>query len=220
VRIATEGLLVGSLLHDAHGQHLVIVSAAAGPFAVPLLIHGLCWVHAERTLHKLNPGSPFPSQAVDSVRGDLWTLYAGLKAYRAKPDEAQRLELAARFETIFTQQTGYLSLDLALRRLYRQREEWRLVLKRPDVPLHTNGSEQDLRDPVVRRNIRGGTRSDWGRQCRDTFLSLKQTCRKLGVSFWQYLLDRIQGDQVIPPLTVLIRRRANTLAAQQAARGF
>jgi hypothetical protein len=103
-------------------------------------------------------------------------------------------------------------LDLAWRRLHRNRDELLLVLKRPEVPLHTNGSERDIREPVIRKKISGGTRSDLGRQCRDTFLSLKKTCRKLGLSFWHYLLDRIQGDQAIPPLPVLIRQRANSRA--------
>lgn len=211
VRIATEGLLVGSLLEEGHWKRLAVVSDDAGQFAVPLLIHGLCWVHAERTIHKLNPGGPLQQQAVDRVRGEIWTLYADLKAYRIEPDEAKSLELAARFDTIFTQKTGYASLDLALRRLHDNREELLLVLKRPDVPLHTNGSERDIREQVIRKKISGGTRSDLGRQCRDTFLSLKKTCRKLGVSFWQYLLDRIQGSLAIPPLSELVRQRANAL---------
>jgi hypothetical protein len=213
VRIATEGLLVGSLLEDEHWKHLAIISDDAGQFAVPLLTHGLCWVHAERTIHKLNPGGPLQQQAVDRVRGEIWALYADLKAYGKEPDEAKSLELAARFDAIFTQKTGYASLDLALRRLHGNREELLLILKRPEVPLHTNGSERDIREQVIRKKISGGTRSDLGRQCRDTFLSLKKTCRKLGVSFWQYLLDRIRGSQAIPPLPELVRQCANASAA-------
>ena len=212
VRIATEGLLVGSLLEDENWKRLAIVSDDAGQFAVPLLIHGLCWVHAERTIHKLNPGGPVQQQAVDRARGEIWALYADLKAYRTEPDEAKSLDLAARFDTIFTQKTGYATLDLALRRLHGNREELLLVLKRPDVPLHTNGSERDIREQVIRKKISGGTRSDLGRQCRDTFLSLKKTCRKLGVSFWQYLLDRVRGGNAIPPLSELVRQHANNLA--------
>jgi hypothetical protein len=87
-----------------------------------------------------------------------------------------------------------------------------LVLERPEVPLHTNGSERDIREPVIRKKISGRTRSDKGRQCRETFLSLKKTCRKLGLSFWRYLLDRIQGDQAIPPLPELVRQRALSIA--------
>ena len=79
--------------------------------------------------------------------------------------------------------------------------------------MHTNGSERDLREQVIRKKISGGTRSDLGRQCRDTFLSLKKTCRKLGVSFWCYLLDRVQNEQAILPLPTLIRQHAETLPA-------
>ena len=82
------------------------------------------------------------------------------------------------------------------------------MLDRPEIPLHNNLSENDIRDYVKKRRISAGTRSDLGRRCRDTFLSLKKTCRKLGVSFWEYLQDRLLGRGVIPPLPDLIRRAA------------
>ena len=69
--MATEGLLVGNLLQDKHGKQLAIISDDAGQFAVPLLIHGLCWVHAERTIHQLNPGGPLQQAAVERVRGEI-----------------------------------------------------------------------------------------------------------------------------------------------------
>ena len=59
-----------------------------------------------------------------------------------------------------------------------------------------------------KRKISAGTRSDLGRRCRDTFMSLKTTCRKLGVTFWRYLQDRINGLNTIPPLADLIRKKA------------
>jgi hypothetical protein len=150
---------------------------------------------------------------VDSVRGQVWDLYADLKRYRLQPDEAAKAGLAARFDAIFTQKTGYARLDLTLQQIHRNRNELLLVLDRPDVPLHTNGSERDIREQVVRKKIIGGTRVDLGRRCHDTFLSLKKTCRKLGVSFWQYLLDRIQDGRAIPSLPTLIRQRAEALSA-------
>ena len=78
------------------------------------------------------------------------------------------------------------------------------MLERPEIPLHTNDSERDLRDYVKKRKVSGGTRSDLGRQCRDTFISLKKTCRKLSVSFWEYLMDRLIGAKTIPPLSDLM----------------
>jgi len=83
-----------------------------------------------------------------------------------------------------------------------------LVLDHPEVPLHNNGSEGDIREWAQKRKISAGTRSDLGRRCRDTFISLKKTCRKLGVSFWRYLQDRICGGHRILPLPDLIRQAA------------
>jgi hypothetical protein len=84
-----------------------------------------------------------------------------------------------------------------------------LVLERPDIPLHNNTSENDLRDYVKKRKISGSTRSGPGRRCRDTFTSLKKTCRKHGVSFWEYLKDRVTGQNVIARLPDLIRSQTS-----------
>jgi len=182
------------------------VSDDAGQFNV--LRHGLCWVHTERLIHKLIPLNETHRQAIAQVRGQVWALYADLKAYKQQPTEAKKVELAARFDTIFTSRTPFETLNQLLKRIYRNKAELLLVLERPDIPLHTNGSEQALRDPVKKRKVSSGTRSDLGRRCRDTFMSLKRSCRKLGVSFWRYLTDRTSRTHAIPPLPDLIRQQA------------
>ena len=205
-RIATEGALLGSALHHGVPPDLAIVSDDAGQFNV--LRHGLCWVHTERLIHKLIPLNETHRQAIAQVRGQVWTLYADLKAYKQQPTEAKKVELAARFDTIFTSRTPFETLNQLLKRIYRNKAELLLVLERPDIPLHTNGSEQALRDPVKKRKVSSGTRSDLGRRCRDTFMSLKRSCRKLGISFWRYLTDRTSRTHAIPPLPELIRQQA------------
>jgi hypothetical protein len=87
------------------------------------------------------------------------------------------------------------------------------VLQRPEVPLHNNASESDIREYVKKRKISGGTRSTAGRRCRDSFASLKKTCRKLGVNFWTYLQDRVRGLGKVACLADLIRQRAATKQA-------
>lgn len=208
-RIASEGVLCGTLLQDDLWQHLVIVSDDAGQFNVPGFLHALCWVHSERLIHKLIPLTEPHRHAQALVRGQLWELYRDLKCYAEAPDEAQKAALVARFDALFTQKTDYATLNALLKRIHRNKAELLRVLEYPKTPLHTNGSERDIREQVIRKKISGGTRSDLGRQCRDTFMSLKKTCRKLGVSFWQYLLDRTQGTNAIPPLPDLIRQRAS-----------
>jgi hypothetical protein len=87
------------------------------------------------------------------------------------------------------------------------------VLDRPEAPLHNNALESDIREFVKRRKLSGGTRNDAGRRCRDTFASLKKTCRKLGVRFWDYLQDRVRGLGKIPRLAGLIRQKARQSTA-------
>jgi len=207
IKIATEGALLGSVLHHGVPKSLVVVSDDAGQFNI--LNHGLCWIHAERTLNKLIPQNEEKRQTLENVKKQIWDFYDGLKAYKDSPDETKKAQLEARFDEIFTQKTNYQMLNLALERLYENKAELLLVLDRPEIPLHNNLSENDIREYVKRRKVSGSTRSELGRRCRDTFTSLKKTCRKLGVSFWQYLLDRLSKSQQIAPLPELILHRAN-----------
>jgi hypothetical protein len=207
VRIATEGAVWGSI--KAHGllPDTVILSDDAGQFALDP--HALCWVHAERLVHKLDTFTDRQHAAQQLVRALVWWFYADLKAYKRAPDRRRRHELRARFDRIFRRRTGFATLDRLLARLHANKEELLLVLERPEVPLNTNGSERDLRPQVVKRKLSGGTRSEAGRACRDAFLGLLLTCAKLGVSFWDYLGHRLGVPGADAPyLPDLVRMRS------------
>ena len=206
-RLATEGALWGAI--KAHGllPGTVIVSDDAGQFA--LGEHALCWVHAERLVHKLDTFTDGQRAAQARIRDLIWWYYADLKAYRREPSRRRRSELRARFDRIFQRRTGFVMLDRLLERLHANKADLLRVLDRPEIPLHTNGSENDIRAQVTRRKVSGGTRSDRGRDCRDAFLGLAKTCAKLGLSFWDYLGARLRipGQASIPPLPDLVRQR-------------
>jgi hypothetical protein len=207
VKIATEGAVWGSV--KAHGllPDTVILSDDAGQFAVDR--HALCWVHAERLVHKLDTFTDRQHAAQQLVRALIWWFYADLKVYRREPSVRRRHELRARFDRIFRRRTGFVTLDRLLRRLHANKDKLLLVLDRPEVPLHTNGSERDLRPQVIKRKISGGTRSEPGRACRDAFLGLLLTCAKLGVSFWDYLGHRLGVPGATAPyLPDLVRLRS------------
>ena len=201
-RIATEGALLGNLQHNNRCQELVIVSDGAGQFN--LLQHALCWVHTERLVHTMIPLNNGHREDIANVRRDIWNFYAELKVYKTMPDNRKKKVLNDRFDRIFQQKTRYQCLNRTLKRIHGNKAELLRVLDRPDIPLHTNGSERDIRDYVKKKKVSGGTRSDLGRQCRDTFISLKKTCRKQKISFWQYLLDRLNKTNKIPWLPDLI----------------
>ena len=217
VRIATEGAVWLSI--KAHGllPSTVILSDDAGQFALGR--HALCWVHAERLIHKLDHFTHRQHAAQQLVRALVWWFYADLKAYKRAPGRRRRHELRARFDRVFLRRTGFATLDRLLARLHANKEELLLVLERPEVPLNTNGSERDLRPQVIKRKISGGTRSEAGRACRDAFLGLLLTCAKLGVSFWTYLGHRlgVPGTDA-PYLPDLVRLRS--VSARLTARTF
>ena len=206
VRIATEGALLGSILQSGFSKDLVILSDDAGQFNI--LMHALCWIHAERTIHKLVGCNQKESDAIEAIRDQIWELYRDLKIYKEEPDEKTKARLEERFDEIFASQTCNEILNAALQRIANNKEELLLVLDRPEIPLHNNLSEGDIREYVKKRKISGGTRSEAGRRSRDTFISLKKTCRKLDVSFWNYLYDRLTKSEEIAPLPTLIRAKS------------
>ncbi|MBI2571919.1 MAG: transposase [Candidatus Schekmanbacteria bacterium] len=202
VRIATEGALLGSVVEHGVNPGLAIVSDDAGQFNV--LLHAFCWIHAERIFVKLVGFNDAQREALAGVRSVIWDFYADLKAYKLDPNEEKKVELDERFDELCATKTCFVSLNLALQRMHLNKAELLLVLDRPDVPLHNNPSENDIREYIKKRKISGSTRSDGGRRCRDTFTSLKKTCCKNGISFWEYLLDRLRGTGGIPALATWI----------------
>ena len=214
VRIATEGALLGSLIAHGVSPELAILSDGAPQFDV--LVHASCWIHAERPLARMVPSSDEHRTAIEGVRQRIWELYRDLKAYRQKPEGSEQPLLEARFDALCCARTGFPSIDGVLEEMADHRADLLLVLERPELPLHNNLSEGHVRDYVKKRKISGGTRSESGRRARDSFASLKKTCRRLGVNFWAYLQDRVRGLGQIPSLATLIRQKGEELRACQA----
>jgi hypothetical protein len=207
VQVATEGALWGSVQAHEFLCDAVILSDDAGQFNVGR--HALCWVHAERLVHKLDTFNDKHRAAQTRVRGLIWDFYADLKVYQLKPTKRRVRELRSRFDRIFLRRTGFVTLDRLLARLHANKAELLMVLERPQIPLHTNGSENDIRCHVTRRKISAGTRSEVGRDCRDAFLSLAKTCDKLGLAVWDFLGSRfkVMGAVIIEPLDHYVRAR-------------
>jgi len=205
LRALSEGAIWGAIRHHGLMRTTVVVSDGAGQFRIPN--HALCWVHAERLVHKLMPATPKQARAVETVRDLIWCFYQALKAWKERPSPGVTQAFRKRFDRIFTLRTGFADLDQLLVRLQRRKPELLKVLDRPDIPLHINASENDIRACVIKRKISGGTMSDKGRQARDVILGLMKTCRKLGVSFYSYIGDRLSfnaANQKVPPLADLV----------------
>jgi len=203
VRTASEGALWGAICAEGRLGSAVILSDDAGQFHVGN--HALCWVHAERLVHKLVPANDRQRAAVEVVKRTIWWFYRQLKEYKSDPCPARAVELRARFDRIFKRRTGYATLDRLLRRLLANKAELLRVLERPEIPLNTNASENDIRAVVTKRKVSGGTVSERGRLARDVMLGLAKTCAKLKISFFHYLGARlgIEGLHIAPLATLV-----------------
>lgn len=207
-RIVTEGALFGCLLGYDLYVHQPIISDDAGQFKILGYMHALCWLHAERNVARVVPMNQREHNILQRVRSSIWKYFQSLKAYRKAPTARKKRHLQRRFDELFLKPTGFVELNEALSRIHAKKEELLLVLEYPELPLDNNMAERDLRQWAKLRKVSSGTRSDLGRKCRDIFLSLRATCRKLGVSFWQYLQDRKKKLNSISPLSELIHLAA------------
>jgi transposase IS66 family protein len=190
VRVASEGAVWGSVQSHEFLCDAVVLSDDAGQFNVGR--HALCWVHAERLVHKLDTFTDMQRATQKKLRGLIWNFYRDLRTFRLRPSPRRVAALRARFDRIFRRRTGFATLDRLLARLHANKAELLMVLDRPEIPLHTNGSENDIRCQVTRRKVSAGTRSDAGRDSRDAFLGLTKTCDKLGIPVWDYLGNRLK----------------------------
>ena len=201
-RTLQEAALIG-YLQSYFGKDFTILSDGAPQYAI--LNHAACWVHALRLLEK---DRPIRGEKADVILGKLRFLYHHLKRYRRRSSPVSKRRLSHYFDQICDLRTGSQGFDKALKRLFLNRQDLLRVLENPLVPLHNNLSENDLREYVVRRKLSGGTRSDLGKRTRDLFCSLVKTCLKLGISFWEYLKDRVWQKAEIPPLSQIFRQKA------------
>ena len=176
--------------------------------------HGraLCWVHEGRHIKKLQPFLPLDQERLEAFLTEFWAFYRELKAYAASPAPAESERLSARFNALFTPDTGYADLDARIALIRSKRTELLQVLEHPEVPLHNNPAELAARRRVRKRDVSFGPQNPAGTRAWDTFMTLAATTALLGISFHAYLEDRITQAGQIPPLASLIAPRAKALA--------
>ena len=170
-----------------------------------------CWVHEGRHYKKLSPVVALHREALDAFLKRFWAYYHQLLAYRQEPSADERQRLASEFDRLFTANTGYEELDKRISRTKAKKESLLLVLEYPELPLHNNPAELGVRQRVRKRDVSFGPRTQAGVRAWDTFATLAATSKKLGISFYEYIYDRISGANRIPPMADLITKAAKDL---------
>jgi len=174
--------------------------------------HALCWIHDARQYAKLAPVIPLHRDLLAGFRTEYWAYYRQLVAYRTAPTAAERERLLARFDTLFSQHTGYLALDDRIAKTWADQALLLLVLDHPELPLHNNDMELAARRRVRKRDVSFGPQSRAGAQAWDTFQTLIATATKLGVRVYAYFLGRLMAPATTPTLADHIREQTGTAA--------
>lgn len=173
----------------------------------------LCWIHEGRHYKKLEPVVALHQTLLKDFLTRFWAYYDQLLEYRQHPTAQEALRLEAEFDALFGAPSGYAELDKRMAFTCSNKGSLLLVLKFPELPLHNNPAELGARGRVRKRDVSFGPRTEDGKQAWDTFMTLAATTKKLNVSFYEYVRDRILKKNIIPPLSELIQKAAHELHA-------
>lgn len=170
----------------------------------------LCWIHEGRHYKMLTPYVAHHRQLLADFGKEFWAYYRELLAYREAPSAVEAARLSASFDLLFATVTGYQLLDATIAKTRDKKDFLLKVLAHPEIELHNNPAELGARARVRKRDVSFGPRTSEGTRAWDTFMSLAETARKLGVSFYAYVHDRILGTNLVPRLDTLLTERAAT----------
>ena len=181
-----------------------LISDDAGNFKDLIKNHQLCWVHEIRKYKLCGIFKDAESVFLDDIINEWINFYKLMKRFRNNLTQVLREKVRSEFDRITSLRTGINLIDKQLERTKLKKDKLLLFLKYPQVPLHNNLSENDLRERVIKRKISLQNRSLEGMKAWDLMLGLASTCRKIEVSFWKYLEDRISSRETIPYLGRII----------------
>ena len=146
---------------------------------------------------------------LDEFLEQFWDYYREILAYRDSPSAELARELKSKFWKLFAPKSGDEQLAERKRLTAAKAPELLRVLEHPELPIHNNPAELAARTMVQRRNISYATQTTEGTKAWDTFMSLVATTRKLGISFFEYVRDRISETRIIPSLATIIREKSS-----------
>ena len=212
-RIREAGALTAYYAQERYPIIPILVSDDAPQFRHLTAAQMLCWVHEGRHYKKLDPQVTYHQQILAAVLTQFWAFYHELQAYRAAPDPEVAASLRTEFDTLFSQTTDYDQLNKRLAKTLAHKAKLLVVLDHPELPLHNNPAELGARQRVRKRDVSFGPRSETGRRAWDAFMTVAETAKKLEVSFYQYVWDRVSQANDMPALADIIRARGQPATA-------
>lgn len=182
----------------------ILLSDDAPQFKKLTAEHVLCWIHEGRHYNRLSPIVSFNVDKLKKFKTRFWDYYSDLLKYKENPKPETAVKLSSEFDDLFSTKTGYDILDDRIEKTKNKKKALLVVLKYPCLPLHNNDSELGARVEKRRQDVSLQTKSDKGTKAKDSFLTVTQTAKKLGVNSYKYIYDRISKTFSMTSLADLI----------------
>jgi hypothetical protein len=185
----------------------VLLSDNARQFKQITKEHALCWIHDARNYKKLHPIVPLYNEECEKFLNRYWNYYGKLLEFKENPSSEKAKLLSAEFDLLFSTKTSYQALDERIAKTKANKTQLLMVLKYPELPLHNNDAELGARAQVRKRDVSLHTMTKDGTKANDTFMTIVQTAKKLGVNTYQYIYDRVSKSFCMPSLSALINAK-------------
>lgn len=182
----------------------VLLSDDAPQYKLLTRDQALCWVHDGRNYKALRSVVPVHGEKLDDFRCKYWNYFRKLSEFGENSPQEEAEALSAEFDQVFSSKTGYPALDERIAKSKDKKSELLMVLKHPELPLHNNDAELGARTQVRKRDVSLHTMTEDGTKANDTLLTIVQTAKKLGVSAYAYIYDRVSKRFRLPSLAELI----------------
>ena len=152
----------------------------------------LCWIHDGRHYKRLKPVVPIHEEKLYEFLTFYWLYYRKLLKYMKSPSDKLGKSLSSEFDVLFSTKTDYDELDKRIAKSKAKKNELlTTALNHPELPLHNNRSENAARVQKRREDVSLQTKTKEGTDSKDTMMSIVETCKKLGISSYKFILDRI-----------------------------
>lgn len=187
----------------------ILLSDDARQFKMLTKWQALCWVHDGRNYKSLHPIVPLDKERLGKFLDRYWDFYGKLLEYKKNPSSQKAEILSEDFDKLFSTKTKYRALDERIAKTKANKAQLLLVLEYPELPLHNNDAELGARAQVRKRDVSLHTMTKEGTKANDTFMTIVQTAKKLGVSSYKYIYDRVSKSYCMPSLSELIEAKKN-----------
>ena len=208
MRILEAGAIVAYHVQTSFPIVYLLITDDAPQFKEITAEHALCWVHDGRHYKKLQPWVQLHRKQLDDFLDSYWKYYDQLLQFKQNPCPEVRARLEKEFEVLFSTKTGYDQLDERIGKTLAKKASLLKVIDHPEIPLHNNPAELGARTRVRKRDASFGPRNEKGKEAWDTFMTHVETTKKLGISFFEFLTDRIFGTKTIANLGTVITELA------------